>query len=128
MESIFCPEQLRLSLADVLFSHYLVGSILFAPSQLMALLPLGLETGLVVDCGFLETTVLPIFQGTPVLRGLNSVPLAGQAVHRHIDHLTQIHGRVFVGSTLKPLAAVQGHLPPNILEVGDRMVFLFPLC
>ena len=37
-----------------------VPSILFAPCHLMALFTLGIQTGLVVDCGYTETVVLPV--------------------------------------------------------------------
>jgi actin-related protein 10 len=37
-----------------------VGSVMFAPCQLTALLTLGTSTGLVMDVGYNETLVVPV--------------------------------------------------------------------
>ncbi|KAG7246754.1 hypothetical protein CRUP_000119, partial [Coryphaenoides rupestris] len=37
-----------------------VPSVLFAPSHLMAVMTLGLNSALVMDCGYTETLVLPL--------------------------------------------------------------------
>ena len=48
----------------IIFVNFLifvqVPSVLFAPCHLMAIFTLGIQTGLVVDCGYNETVVLPI--------------------------------------------------------------------
>lgn len=43
-----------------------VPSVLFAPSHLMAVMTLGINSALVMDCGYTETLVLPVsfFHGT----------------------------------------------------------------
>lgn len=47
-------------------SHYVsdgvsqVPSVLFAPSHLMAVMTLGINSALVMDCGYTETLVLPV--------------------------------------------------------------------
>jgi actin-related protein 10 len=57
-ESIVAPSVFRSILADVLYRHFTFGSVLFAPTPLFALFPLGSETGLVVDCGYSETQIM----------------------------------------------------------------------
>jgi actin-related protein 10 len=47
-------------IARLLFDYFQVPSISFVPIHLMALLTTGLTTGLVVDVGNLETSVLPV--------------------------------------------------------------------
>lgn len=47
-------------IARLLFDYFQVPSISFVPIHLMALLTTGLTTGLVIDVGNLETTVLPV--------------------------------------------------------------------
>ena len=48
----------------IIFVNFLISvqvpSVLFAPCHLMAIFTLGIQTGLVVDCGYNETVVLPI--------------------------------------------------------------------
>ena len=52
-------------LVDVLFSHFEVLSILLAPSHLMPLFGLGITSALVIDAGYEETTLIPIYQNVP---------------------------------------------------------------
>lgn len=37
-----------------------VPSVLFAPSHLMAIMSLGINSAMVMDCGYTETLVLPV--------------------------------------------------------------------
>ena len=62
-----------------------VSSLLLAPSPLMALLPLGLQTGLVLDIGYQEAVCVPVYEGVPVLRAWQALPLAGRALHRSVS-------------------------------------------
>ncbi|XP_037078275.1 actin-related protein 10-like [Pollicipes pollicipes] len=82
VESLLTPSLFRNVLANVLFRHYEVSSVLLAPSHLMALLPLGLQTGLVLDIGHREAVCIPVYCGVPVLRSWQALPLGAQAVHR----------------------------------------------
>ena len=47
----------------------------------MPLLTLGVQTALVVDVGFAEVTVVPVFEGVPVLKAWQAQPMASEAVH-----------------------------------------------
>lgn len=47
-------------IAKLLFDYFQVPSISFVPTHLMALLTTGLTTGLVIDVGHLETSILPV--------------------------------------------------------------------
>uniref|UniRef100_A0A915HX37 Actin-related protein 10 n=1 Tax=Romanomermis culicivorax TaxID=13658 RepID=A0A915HX37_ROMCU len=58
LESVLSPSDFRNLLADVLFMHFEVPSVVFLPSHLAACFPLGTQGALVVDVGFRETLVL----------------------------------------------------------------------
>lgn len=47
-------------IAKLLFDYFQVPSISFVPIHLMALLTTGITTGLIIDVGNLETSVLPV--------------------------------------------------------------------
>ncbi|XP_005099682.1 actin-related protein 10 [Aplysia californica] len=94
VESLLCPSEFRETLAKVLFKHYEVGSVLFAPSHLVALLTLGTNFGLVVDVGFQETVVVPVYEGIPIMKGWQSIPLAGKAIQSRIKSQLLEHGTV----------------------------------
>ena len=60
IEHPLLPVYIKEMLARILFSNLQVPSISFASSHLLSLLSVGRITGLVLDCGFLESTVLPV--------------------------------------------------------------------
>ena len=55
-------------MAKVLFCHYEVLSILLAPSHLMPLFGLGVKDGLVLDIGYAEATLIPVYENVPILK------------------------------------------------------------
>ncbi|KAH0620262.1 hypothetical protein JD844_020369 [Phrynosoma platyrhinos] len=57
VESVLCPSHFRETLTKVLFKYFEVPSVLFAPSHLMSLLTLGINSAMVLDCGYTESSV-----------------------------------------------------------------------
>ena len=64
LESLLGNTRLKDELVKVLFNHFEVLSILFAPSHMMPLFGLGLQNGLVLDIGYNSASVIPVYQGT----------------------------------------------------------------
>ncbi|XP_076346657.1 actin-related protein 10-like [Tachypleus tridentatus] len=85
VESILCQTDFREVLAKVLFCHFEVPSILFVPSHLMSLFTLGISSAVVLDSGYSETIVLPIYEGVVILNAWQALPVAAQAIHRRIE-------------------------------------------
>lgn len=81
LESPLAVTSFRDTIAKVMFKHFEVGSILFLPSHLATISTLGIDTALVLDVGYREATLIPIFEGIPVLKAWQALPLAGQVVH-----------------------------------------------
>uniref|UniRef100_A0A8D3A198 Actin related protein 10 n=1 Tax=Scophthalmus maximus TaxID=52904 RepID=A0A8D3A198_SCOMX len=88
IESILCPSHFRETLTKVFFKQFEVPSVLFAPSHLMAVMTLGINSGLVMDCGHTETLVLPVYECTPILPAWEALPLGGKAIHNSTYHYT----------------------------------------
>lgn len=84
VESVLTPTIVRESIAKVLFYHFEVSSVLFLPTHLVALSTLAIDTAVVVDLGFKEATVIPVYSGVQVLNTWQAQPLAGEAVHDEI--------------------------------------------
>jgi len=122
VESILTPTEFKETLALVVFDHFDIPSLCFAPSHLLAIYTLGIETALVIDAGYKETVALPIVEGIPVLNLWEAVPLAGKAIHAHIER--QLLGSATVNANSlhpgrqKPLSDVIGgdEIPETILE------------
>lgn len=61
VENPFWPNQIRKSIVKVLFKHLHVLSVVFIPSPVLDLIAAGLRSGIVVDIGWEETTVHPVY-------------------------------------------------------------------
>ncbi|VUZ44935.1 unnamed protein product [Hymenolepis diminuta] len=94
VESVMMPTSLRQSVADVLFRHFEVPSILFAPSHLVALFTLGVSTGLVLDCGFTEALILPVYEGYTLLNAWHSAPLGSKRIQKELKKQLREHAFV----------------------------------
>lgn len=81
LESLLTPTIFRDILAKVLFRHFEVGSLMLLPTHLVTISALGWDTALVLDVGYTEATLIPIFKGVPILKAWQSLPLASEAVH-----------------------------------------------
>lgn len=84
VESILCPTDIREVFAKVLFRHFDVSAILYVPTHLVILSTLAIDTAVVVDLGYKEATVIPVYSGVQVLNAWQAQPLAGDAVHHEI--------------------------------------------
>ncbi|KAG8229891.1 hypothetical protein J437_LFUL009755 [Ladona fulva] len=84
VESLLSPTPFRETLAKVLFHHYEVLSLFYVPSHLVSLYTLGVSTALVVDMGYKETVVIPVYEGVPILSSWEAQPLAGEIVEKQV--------------------------------------------
>ncbi|KAG8449406.1 hypothetical protein GDO86_016161 [Hymenochirus boettgeri] len=85
IESVLSPSHFRETLTRVLFKYFEVPSVLFAPSHLMSLLTLGINSAMVLDCGYAESLVLPIYEGIPILSCWGALPLGAKAIHKELE-------------------------------------------
>uniref|UniRef100_A0A8D0C075 Actin-related protein 10 n=1 Tax=Salvator merianae TaxID=96440 RepID=A0A8D0C075_SALMN len=99
VESVLCPSHFRETLTKVLFKYFEVPSVLFAPGHLMSLLTLGINSALVLDCGYTESLVLPIYEGIPVLNCWGALPLGGKAIHKELENQLLEQSTVDTGIT-----------------------------
>ncbi|KIJ14470.1 hypothetical protein PAXINDRAFT_135114 [Paxillus involutus ATCC 200175] len=92
VEHPLLPLYIKDIFAKVLFGNLQVPSISFASSHLLSLLSVGRITGLVIDCGHLESTALPIFAARPMFPHLRTTPLAGTRFTSHLRALLLLFG------------------------------------
>ncbi|XP_076874036.1 actin-related protein 10 [Brachyhypopomus gauderio] len=117
IESILCPSHFREMLSKVFFKHFEVPSVLFAPSHLMSIMTLGINSALVMDCGYTETLVLPVYEGIPILSAWEALPLGGKAIQKELDSLLKEQCTVDTDSgTGHSLPTVIGSIPEEIVE------------
>jgi len=90
-ESLFSPSKFRHTLADVLFTEFQVPSILFAPHHLLACFTVASASNIVVECGWGESTCIPVVNWTPLLWKWHSAPVGAAAIHRSIRQKIKDH-------------------------------------
>ncbi|CAF89326.1 unnamed protein product [Tetraodon nigroviridis] len=126
IESILCPSHFRETLTKVFFKQFEVPSVLFAPSHLMAVMTLGINSALVMDCGYTETLVLPVYECTPILPAWEALPLGGKAIHKELDGL--LVEQCTVDTDAAPgqsVPAVIGTIPEETVEDIKGKFYLF---
>jgi len=116
VESVLSPTDYRNLLAKVLFKHFEVPSVIFVPAHLMACFPLGTQSALVVDVGYVETLVLPIFEGVPMLNCWQASPFGGKSVHNNLEKLLKTNGKVKSTAGVMALSQYPELLSESILE------------
>ncbi|KAF8554417.1 actin-domain-containing protein [Imleria badia] len=120
VEHPFLPLYIKDIVAKVLFGNLQVPSVSFASSHLLSLLCVGRITGLVIDCGHLESTALPIFAARPMFPHLRTTPLAGSRFTSHLRALlllfaTYIPPPVNLSGMTPPLSSRTTRVPQEIL-------------
>ncbi|XP_044581477.1 actin-related protein 10, partial [Cotesia glomerata] len=86
LESLLTPSKFRDTMAKVLFRHFEIGSLMILPTHLVTISTLGWDTALVLDVGYQDATLIPIYKGVPVLKAWQSLPLASEAIHESIKN------------------------------------------
>ncbi|KAI0359740.1 actin-domain-containing protein [Trametes cingulata] len=136
VEHPLLPLHIKEIMARILFNNLQVPSISFASSHLLALLAAGRVTGLVLDCGHLETTVLPVFSFRPLYPHLRTTPLAGARLSSHIKALLLMFGTYIPPATSLsaamniPAASRSVRVPQDVLtdkvidEIKTRCCFV----
>uniref|UniRef100_A0A8D8DHP7 Actin-related protein 10 n=1 Tax=Culex pipiens TaxID=7175 RepID=A0A8D8DHP7_CULPI len=84
VESVLCPTQIRENLAKALFCHFDVSSIYYVPLHLVVLSTLAVDTALVVDVGYKEASVVPVYSGVQAVFAFEAQNLAAEAIHEYI--------------------------------------------
>ncbi|XP_064603008.1 actin-related protein 10-like [Liolophura sinensis] len=115
-ESLLCPSAFRNTLARVLFRHFEVPSVLFGPSHLLTMLTLGTNTGLVIDLGYREAVVVPVYESISVMKALQCLPLGGQAIHRRLASLLETATVSTATQSEQPLGKAAADLSEEVIE------------
>ncbi|KAF6757164.1 actin-domain-containing protein [Ephemerocybe angulata] len=137
IETPLLPMYIKEMMARILFENQ-VPSVSFAPSHLLSLMAVGRITGLVIDCGHLESVALPIFAGRPLFPRIQTTPLAGERLTSHLRALllmfaTYLPPPTSLSAAINvPAANRATRVPPEVLsdlvveEIKTRCCFVGP--
>ncbi|KAI0271551.1 fungal-specific actin related protein [Gloeopeniophorella convolvens] len=122
VEHPMLPVHVKDTLAKVLFDNLQIPAISFASSHLLALFSVGRITGLVLDCGELESTALPIYSSRPLFHKLKTTPLAGARLTSHLRALLLLFATYLPPPTSLsaavnlPASSRSTRVPPEVLS------------
>ncbi|RDB26426.1 Actin-related protein 10 [Hypsizygus marmoreus] len=135
VEHPLIPLYIKDIIARILFENH-VPSVSFASSHLLSLFAVGRITGLVLDCGHLESVALPIFAARPLFPQLRTTPLAGARLTSHLRALllmfgtylpppTSLSAAVNVPAANRSTRVPQEVLPDSVVEeIKTRCCFV----
>jgi len=127
IESVITPTRFRHLLADILLKQLQVLSLVFIPSHLVATYTLGRSTALVLDVGYKEAQILPVAEGVPLAIHFDSLPCAGQAIHKQIQLLLEQHALIIHHERKRPFNKTNLKLSEAVLEdIKVRCCFISP--
>lgn len=99
----------------------------FLPAQPLALVPLNLQSAVVVDVGYYETIVLPIVSGCPLPFAMQTVAVGSRTIHsRILDSLRRTSPCIPSGFVLEDGVDSDGSAKP--LSFGLDSLVLDDLC
>jgi actin-related protein 10 len=84
LEDLASPSVFRNTLASLLFEEFKVPYGTFVPYHLMCLFAIGRQSLMVVRVGYSETTVLPIYEGIPIVSAWQQSSVGAQHFHRAV--------------------------------------------
>ncbi|KAK7436979.1 hypothetical protein VKT23_018794 [Stygiomarasmius scandens] len=135
VENPLLPLYIKEAIAGILFENLQVPSVSFASSHLLSLFAAGRITGLVLDCGHLESVALPIFAARPLFPQIRTTPLSGSRFTSHLRALLLLFGTYLPPTSPGPSGSLPAasrsvRVPPEVLtdavieEVKTRCCFV----
>ncbi|SPC64082.1 related to ACT1 - Actin [Ustilago sp. UG-2017b] len=93
VENPMLPTSVKEMICKVLFDNLQVPSVSFVPAPLLSLLAVGRITGLVLEVGYLETTLMPVYYGRPLTSHTVSSSRAGKRLNARLKTLLLRYGK-----------------------------------
>lgn len=116
-EPLFATINFKRALSHVLFMQYEVPSIYFASIPILSLLSLAIPVAMVVDCGFRETVILPVYHSFPIFKACQVIPAAGKAIHTRLREQLMDEGMVKTEQkTQLPVTQFKEKLTEKLIE------------
>lgn len=116
VESILNERNHRKILTDVLFKNFQVISIFYMPSHLASLFSLGLNTALVLDCGYQDIQLVPISEYYLITGLIDYINIGAKSIHNEIRKMLNDSAKVSINGVDKAFNEIKLDLSENIIE------------
>ncbi|PVU85386.1 hypothetical protein BB559_001100 [Furculomyces boomerangus] len=128
VESPSLPDPIKKLISKILLKDMFVPSITFFPGSLMSLMTLGKLEGLVVECGFNQTSITPVFDGRPLELYSKSTSIGYSQIQTHLSNLLCKHATYSLkGSENKSLLSDSILTFELTSHIIDNFMFASPL-
>jgi len=123
-ENFVQRDVFRFTLADVLFKQFSVVAVMMTPALPLALTPLGVSTGVVLNIGHTESSVIAVYEGMIIMKSFKYVDLGTVSHLAAIQEIIAKTGEVQVGENKKKASEIYGNLSMSQLEdIRARVCF-----
>jgi actin-related protein/endogenous inhibitor of DNA gyrase (YacG/DUF329 family) len=103
IEDLFLPREIKEYIARIMFETHRVGSLIMVPAPLLALISVGITTGIVVESGDGTTWVVPIMNGKIIYQAVQKLNLAGADVNHSLKALLMKEGISISSSSVEEI-------------------------
>lgn len=117
IENPLWPTPIRESIAKVCLKHLHAASIVFLESPVLDLIAAGLRSGIVVDVGWEETSVYPVYDLRVLLMNTKTSTRGSKLLHGNIEALL---GELVDEGAQVPFGAVEAVVARALYTNGDR--------
>jgi len=133
VEDLFLPREIKEYIARIMFETHRVGSLVMVPAPLLALISVGITTGIVVESGDGTTWVVPIMNGKIIYQAVQKLNLAGADVNHSLKTLLMKEGISISSSSVDEIIKDMKEKycyfvldPKNPPKTGDKYSFTMP--
>eukprot|EP01066_Platyproteum_vivax_P014707 Platyproteum_vivax@DN6574_c0_g1_i1.p1 len=110
-DKIFSPRPFRDAIAHVLFQKMKVPCIMYICDALLPLYLTGIPSGLIIDCGYEATRILPLFHGVPLYHAAVVLDIGGRNIDKVLHHLLLEHAQELAKAGVHKVASTGPHAP-----------------
>ena len=128
VESILNPTHIRKTITEILFKHFQVISLFFMPSHLAALYSLGINTAIVIDCGFEDTQIMPIAEYYLMTGLFEFTNKSAKTVFKKLEENLKENAKIQTNGKEKSLSEINYKISDSIIEdIAIRACFVTDL-
>ncbi|TIB81130.1 hypothetical protein E3Q22_01358 [Wallemia mellicola] len=114
-ENPLLSSPVKFAIMSVLFSNLQVPSVSFTPSPLLSLISAGRTTGLVVDIGYLQTVVSPVYASRPLDPHIMTTSFGGKYLSDRLRELIVEYATYYPPFTTQQLSTATSQPPPSTI-------------
>lgn len=114
-ENPFLSSPVKFAIMSVLFSNLQVPSVSFTPSPLLSLISAGRTTGLVVDVGYLQTVVSPVYASRPLDPFIVTTSFGGKYLSDRLRELIVEYATYYPPFTTQQLSTATSQPPSSAI-------------